>query len=278
MARSQLLGLALSSDAVQYWISRGLLYPLWRGVYAVGRPEVERAGAWMGAALACGAGAALSHDSAAVLLGIRRREHGRIHVSVPRNAGPEHPGITVHRRTRFEVTKYHGIPVTTPICTLVDLAAAHPAPVVEAAVNEADKLDLVSPEMLRTSLDRLGRRPGVRVLRKLLDRRTFTLTDSELERRFLPIARRVGLPMPQTQALVNGYRADFFWPELDLVVETDGLRYHRTAAQQTKDAVRSQAHIASELVPLRFTHAQVRFDPKHVETTLRAVVSRLRRR
>ena len=36
-------------------------------------------------------------------------------------------------------------------------------------------------------------RPGLRILRQTLDRRTFTLTDSSLERRFLPIARRVGL-------------------------------------------------------------------------------------
>jgi very-short-patch-repair endonuclease len=27
---------------------------------------------------------------------------------------------------------------------------------------------------------------------------------------------------------VNGFKVDFFWPELGLVVETDGWRYHRT--------------------------------------------------
>jgi hypothetical protein len=36
----------------------------------------------------------------------------------------------------------------------------------------------------------------VRALREVLDRATFVLTDSELERRFLPIARRAGLPRP----------------------------------------------------------------------------------
>jgi very-short-patch-repair endonuclease len=34
---------------------------------------------------------------------------------------------------------------------------------------------------------------------------------------------------------VNGYRIDFYWPDLELVVETDGLRYHRTPEQQAKD-------------------------------------------
>jgi hypothetical protein len=36
---------------------------------------------------------------------------------------------------------------------------------------------------------------------------TFTLTDSELEPYFLPIARGAGLPEPLTQQEVNGYRA-----------------------------------------------------------------------
>jgi very-short-patch-repair endonuclease len=116
-------------------------------------------------------------------------------------------------------------------------------------------------------------RPGLAKLRQTLDRRTFTLTDSELERLFLPLARRAGLPPPQTQARVNGFRVDFYWPELGLVVETDGLRYHRTPTQQAKDRVRDQKHIAAGLIPLRFTHAQIRVEKAHVHATLGAVVS-----
>ena len=59
-------------------------------------------------------------------------------------------------------------------------------------------------------------------------RRTFRLTDSELERLFMPIARSVGLPVPETRRRINGFRVDFFWPEIGLVGQTDGLRYHRT--------------------------------------------------
>jgi len=47
-------------------------------------------------------------------------------------------------------------------------------------------------------------------------------------------------------------------PELGLVVETDGLRYHRTPAQQARDRRRDQLHTAAGLTTLRFTHAQVR--------------------
>ena len=117
--------------------------------------------------------------------------------------------------------------------------------------------------------------PGVAMLRTLLDRRTFTLTDSELERRFLRIVERVGLPRPLTGESVNGFEVDFFWPELGLVVETDGLRYHRTPAQQARDRLRDQAHTAAGLTSLRFTRAQVRFDEGYVEATLWRVVGRI---
>ena len=74
---------------------------------------------------------------------------------------------------------------------------------------------------------------------------------------------------------MNGFRVDFYWPELGLVVETDGLRYHRTPAQQARDRQRDQAHTAAGLTALRFTHAQVRYEPDHVKATLAAVRERL---
>jgi Protein of unknown function (DUF559) len=148
----------------------------------------------------------------------------------------------------------------------------------EAAVNEADKLDLVDPETLRHALDEMAGQPGVSALRRILDRRTFVLTDSDLERYFLPVAREAGLPLPETGSLLNGFEVDFFWPGLGLVVETDGLRYHRTPAEQARDRLRDQAHTAAGLTPLRFTHAQIRFEPAYVTETLGRVARRLRGR
>jgi very-short-patch-repair endonuclease len=60
------------------------------------------------------------------------------------------------------------------------------------------------------------------------------------------------------------------------VVETDGLTYHRTPAQQAADRVRDQTHSAAGLTPLRFTHDQIAFDKDHVQATLEAVAARLR--
>jgi very-short-patch-repair endonuclease len=225
--------------------------------------------------------AVLSHESTAALWKIRVRDSGLIEVSVTATVRRRRPGIVVHRRNRLtaaDITRHHGIPVTTPVRTLVDLACRLPSRALEAAVNEATALDLTDPEALRAALDRLGGEPGVAVLRETLDRRTFRLTDSELERRFLALVRAAGLPLPETGRRVNGFKVDFFWPELGLVVETDSLRFHRTPAQQSRDKLRDQAHLKAGITPLRFTHAQLRYDRDHVTTILSAVAGRLQSR
>ena len=280
ISRGQLLALGFTAGAIRHRIEAGRLHPVRRSVYAVGRPGLGRAGGWMAAVLACGPGAELSHESAAALLSLADREDGTIHVSVPRPNRHRPPGITVHRRLAGRLagaTVRNGIPVTDPVRTLIDLAACRRRPEVEALVNEADKLDLVDPESLRKAIAAFKGERGVGVLARVLDARTFTLTDSELERRFLPLARRAGLTAPRTRAVVNGFRVDFWWPDLGLVVETDGLRYHRTPAQQARDRLRDQTHTAAGLICLRFTHAQVRYEPARVERTLADVARRLRR-
>lgn len=289
VTRAQLEELGLSSTAIQRRIQRGRLHIVRRGVYALGRPELTVHGHWSAAVLSCGPGAVLSHLSAAALwrmvptpIPVRpsSRPGFRIDVSVPRRGGRRpRSDLIVHRPTRLEAgetTSREGIPVTSPIRTLIDVATMLEPHRLERAVNEADRLSLTDPERLRTALMECAPAPGVGALRKLLDKRTFLLTDSELERRFLPIARKAGLELPMTRQLVNGYRVDFYWPQLGLVVETDGLRYHRTPAQQSRDRERDQAHAAAGLTSLRFSHAQIRYEPERVESTLRAVGGRLR--
>jgi very-short-patch-repair endonuclease len=95
---------------------------------------------------------------------------------------------------------------------------------------------------------------------------------------FLRLVRRARLPMPQTGVEVGGFPVDFLWPELGLIVETDGLRYHRTAAQQARDRRRDQIHAAAGLTTLRFTYSQVVFEEADVRGVLARVIGRLSRR
>jgi very-short-patch-repair endonuclease len=244
----------------------------------VGGRDVDQLGRWSAAVLACGPDALLSHQSAAVLWRIRRPRPGPIEVSVPAEAIRRPGGIRVHRRSGLSPIDHGirlGISVTSPIRTLVDLCGILEAAQLEAAVNEADKLDLVDPVRSRQALDQMRGQPGAATLKRLLDRQAFRLTDSELERRFLRLVRSARLPQPETGQNVEGFRVDFFWRELGLVVETDGLRYHRTPAQQARDRRRDQLHTAAGLTTLRFTHAQVRFDSAEVRDLLVRVIDRL---
>ncbi len=84
--------------------------------------------------------------------------------------------------------------------------------------------------------------------------------------------------MPETCVYVNGYEVDFFFRELGLVVETDGGTFHRTPAQQARDRRRDHAHTAAGLVPLRFTHGQIKYERGYVGEILTTVVQGLRAR
>jgi len=262
----------------------------------------------MAAVLACGSGAALSHVSAARLWrivptgrtgaeerieviptgptgGQERIEviptggDERIEVTVPRHRRPRATGVLVHRRalSPHDLVTRDRISVTTPVRTLLDLATRFSSAQLERAISSADILGLVDSETLRSSLELRRGEHGIAALRRVLDRRTFVVTESELERRFLIIARRAGLPPPEAGVLVNGFKVDFFWRDLGLIVETDGLRYHRTPAQQSNDRKRDQAHATAGLTPLRFTHSQITREPESVASTLVQVARRLRR-
>jgi very-short-patch-repair endonuclease len=273
----QLLALGFSRKAVKHRVATGRLHRVYRGVYAVGRPELTRYGQWMAAVLACGPEAVLSHESAAALWGLLRdRLAAAIEVSVPVRCDRKPSGMVVHRRRDFETSRHHGIPVATAICTIVDMAPRLARGRLEALVNEADVRGLANPDALRLAAGAMGRRPGAAQLRRLLDRRTFRLTRSELERLFLALVLAAGLPLPLTRQIVNGFEVDFYWPDLGLVVESDGLRYHRTPVQQAKDRVRDQAHTAAGLTVLRFTDEQIAFEGDYVTATLAAVADRLR--
>jgi very-short-patch-repair endonuclease len=301
VTRAQLEGLGLGPEAIRQRLARGRLHRLMWGVYAVGRAEVGDRGRWMAAVLACGPHALLSHRSAAALLELRRAWRGPVEVVVPARFTKRRPGIRAYRRAasaadRGGVPPFAGgtadadgdplaaalrwrlvddIPVTGPAVLLVDLANCLPRGQLEAAINEADHLGLIDPETLRVALDALPRRPGARQLRSLLDAATHALPSTALEQRFLPLAREAGLPLPSTQAHLGGHRVDFYWEGLGLVVETDSLRYHRTAFKQSADKRRDNDHALSSLLTLRFTHQQVSYEPGYVRAELKRAARRL---
>lgn len=279
VTRNQLIQVGYTREAIDHRIRKGRLHPLHRGVYVVGRPYATDHGRWMAAVLACGDGAVISHSSAAALWRIGKEQRELVEVSLPSSSRRSRPDLRIHRRSSLnpqrDLTREYGIPVTTPVQTLIDMALRLDRAGVERMINEADKYNLTHAPQIREALEERAGEPGAAKLRFILDRRTFRLTKEELERRFLPFAREAGLPTPLTGQFVNEFEVDFYWPDFGLVVETDGLRYHRTPAEQARDRLRDQTHTAAGLTPLRFTHEQVRYEPEHVLAVLRATAGML---
>lgn len=159
-----------------------------------------------------------------------RRNMGRsgsLSGGCPASIGYSHrppPRDSSHRKTAHD-----GIPVTAVVRTLVDVSTRQDASGIERAVYAADTNGLVNPEALWSALVAYAGRPGVAGLRAILDRRTFRLTDFELQRRFPDSGRQGSLePAAETRRQLNGFRVDFCRPDMRLVVETDGLRSHHT--------------------------------------------------
>ena len=125
VARRQLLALGFTSKAIRHRLAVGRLHPVWTGVYAVGRPQINREGHWMAAVLACGPEAMLSHRSAAALWGFGEETPGVFDISVARHSSVRRPGIRFHNRAGLwnrDMTSRLGIPVTSPVKTFLDLA------------------------------------------------------------------------------------------------------------------------------------------------------------
>lgn len=115
----------------------------------------------MAAVLAGGAGAVLSHRSAATLWRIRLSARKQAEVTVPRRRG-RRPAIQFHQTPlpADELTVHDGIPVTTVARTLLDLAAVVDQRQVERAINEAEVLRLWDEVSLAALVERYPRRAG----------------------------------------------------------------------------------------------------------------------
>ena len=124
---------------------------------------------------------------------------------------------------------HHGIPITTPVRTLFDLASrVHPLRLARL-VDTAWAMRLVTGAVLHDALENHAERgrPGIQIMRKLLaDRpRTYRPPDSNLEARFQEIARSMGMTTLRRQVEVGAEgwvgRVDFLDSKHPLVIEVD---------------------------------------------------------
>ena len=274
---AQLRRMGLGRNVIRQRVAGGQLHPLHRGVYAVGHPAVSDRGVWLAAVLAFGDGAVLSHRSAAALWGLLLDGNPRVEVTAPRR-GRSTRAIRTHccSLAPEERSYRYGIPVTTVERTLIDVAAAAPH-LLERACNEAEVKGLVSADALSAVIGMNPGRRGVARLRAIARIGCPSQVRSELERRFLALIAREGLPRPDTGILVEAddglIECDCIWRDQRLIVELDGRRYHDTAIAFERDRSRDRRLQAEGWQVVRVTWNQLH-EPEPLLADLRRLLLR----
>lgn len=262
----------MTDDVIDWRVRTLRLHAVHRGVYAVGTPRLAYRGHLWAALLACGGpgAAVISHRSAAAVWDLLPVPAGAVDVTTLRQSRST-PAIHVHRSrcldARRDVSDDGGLPVTTPMRTIADLAPQLSDHRLERLCQRAMTLRLLD-----------ARSTGVpRRLDRAITRLTATgpqLTRSELEERFLTLIETTHLPRPETNARAAGYEVDFLWRRHNLVAETDGAQAHLTPTAFETDRKRDAALLLERLRVVRFTWRQLTEERTAVATTLERLLAR----
>jgi very-short-patch-repair endonuclease len=124
-------------------------------------------------------------------------------------------------------------------------------PVTSVARTIDDLRGVVAPRLVRRAI-RQAEIAGMRVDGVKSDR-----TRSDLERDFLRLCRRHGLPRPEVNVKVGRWRVDFLWPTQRLAVETDSWGYHRGSVAFEDDHARDLELRRRGYETCRYTERQI---------------------
>ena len=242
---AQLIEAGVGHDRIRRWVADGRLRREHVGVYALGHPDPSARGVYLAAALACGAGAVVSHLAAGHLLGVRRGGMPRPEVTIAVDSGRRRPGIVIHRSRLpvLDVATLDGIELTTVPRVLLDLAPRTTPEELTRMSHEAWVRHGTGPREIEACIARNPRKPGAAKLRRAM---VADVTLSELERGFAELLRAHGLPAARTNVDVRGDKVDCHWPRLGLTVELHGYRFHASRQAFEADLARRRRsnHVA----------------------------------
>jgi Transcriptional regulator, AbiEi antitoxin/Protein of unknown function (DUF559) len=243
VTHSQLLAAGLKRGAIAHRLAEGRLHRVHRGVYLVGHsipPPLARETA---ALFAVGKGSALSHRSAGHRLGLLPDWKGNVDVLMTGPNPRRLQGINVHRTRRIDhrdLTHRHGLPLTAPARTLLDLSEVVAERQIEQAMAEGLRARLVTEAEIEALLARSPGRRGAAVLRSLL-------------------ASAHGPALTRNAGVV---------------VEVDGYAFHSTRAAFERDRVRDAELQCAGLTVIRVTWRQLVEAPEAILVQLARTLAR----
>ncbi len=281
ITRAQLLELGLDGCAIDRRANDGALHRVHRGVYLVGHEALAPHAREAAALLACGAGAVISHASAAVLWGIVAdgQVGADVHVTVIDRKCRSRPGLCAHRTAHLDprdLRRINGLAVTAPVQTLLDLAASGWRDL-ERAFGEAHAQGLVGAGELVAAVKRWGRRAGIGAIRALMSDNASGFTRSRAERRLRRVIRSARLPEPRFNVPFGNYELDAVWQDRRLVVEVDGYGAHGHRAAFERDRRKDMALVTAGYEVIRVSWHQLNEEPLTVVAVIAAALGRGRR-
>jgi hypothetical protein len=276
-SRAQARACGLTDEMIAANVAAGRWRRVVRGVYSQTTGSLSRLAVLWVALLRLGAGAILSHETAAELWGLARPSTP-IHVTVPTDRPRRAlPGVLLHRSCRVEEARHPARmpPRTTVEETVVDLTQTAPD-LDTAAARMASAVGARLTTPLRIA-EALGRRPRVRwrLFLACILRDIAIGCHSLLELLYLRnVERAHGLPPSRRQVRTSSdgrvqYR-DAEYREYATVIELDGKVAH---PERFRDMRRDNAVVENSGAPLRYGYEDVVRQPCQVARQVAKVLT-----
>lgn len=275
----QLLALGFSRAEVRGRVKRGLLHPLYPGVFAVGHVRLVPYAYLTAALLTCGPASFLSHRSAAAVWGLREVSTRRIEVSVPRANLKPRRGLVIHRvrpPDPADLTVRNGLRVSSVARMLIELAPHESQAELDRLITQAVRKRILDFNEVEAALARHARRPGLTNLKRALrDYRPRPDRRSDLERAFDKLIAGTDIPPPQRNVIIDGWEIDCYWPQVGLAVELDGRAYHTAVRDMEKDKLKDARLLRKRIRTMRITELRFTLDQQGILDDLRSLTSGL---
>lgn len=262
ISRAEALRAGLTADKIGFRVRSGRWQQIYQGVYLTFTGPPGRAALIWAAVLHAGAGAVVSHETAAEIHGLIDKHADTIHISIPpKRRVVAVPGVRIHRAERGPGTRY---PARTPVEeTVLDL--------VDAAETFDDACGWVTRAFARGLTDGVGLRKAMETRRRLQWRAELEELieaaecgdESVLEYRYTrDVERAHGLPEAKRQVPFSSPdgkrgRRDRVYEPYAVIVELDGSLAH-AAENRWRDSERDNAATADGGHSLRYGWVHVR--------------------
>lgn len=167
---AQARGAGYSYPAQKYHVDHGNWQRIDRGIFRLPEWPPERHEDLIRCVLWSGGKGVISHDTALSTYELGDVDPIRTHLTVPPTFRKSAPGLVLHRAAlpREDIRGYEGVTITTPIRTILDVAASHLAPdELTIAIDDALAKGMVTRRNLLHRADEFGPHAALQIERAL---------------------------------------------------------------------------------------------------------------